>query len=269
MQQRTEQGFSLIEVTLAATMIGMTLFGMSGILVSYSKARTNTNGLALAQNIVQAELDDVLMTQQIENSLVSDGKGRARPIYIESLDLLVSSYYFFNFPYFKANQDHNTQGMLWSDGNAQSRFDEEPGVLYDVGGRRLDIALVNGADLQNRPEVAYIARMQAFGTNQDVQDVENYINGDIDAANPNGLYLDSDTAPAYLVGDTCQNDDGTPVNIAAEPYRQKIVVVRVYSRQTYLSNPIDPNKFSFKNNGGGTKRELAHGYAVINGKIRL
>ncbi|MNX72352.1 hypothetical protein D3C86_1037050 [compost metagenome] len=266
------QGFSLVEVMVAAAMIGMTLFGMSGILAGYSKAKTNTNGLAVAQNIVQAELDSILMAQQIENSLVSDTKGRARPIYIENLDLLVSSYFFFNFPDFPANKDHNSQGTLWDDDNTPGRFANAPGVLYDAGGQRLGIALgkANGAALEDMPQVAYIARVQLYGANQDVDDVELYINGPISAANPHGEYLDTTEQPPYLVADTCDSETGESSNFPGLPYRQKIVVVRVYPRQTYLSPTLGAGDvYTFVNPGGGAKRELAHGYAVINGKIRL
>ncbi|MBO9541812.1 hypothetical protein J7643_14575 [bacterium] len=268
---RAMQGFSLVEVMVAATMIGMTLFGMSGILTGYTKAKTGTNGLAVAQNIVQAELDSILMAQQIENSLVSDTKGRARPIYIERLDLLVSSYYFFNFPDFSANKDHNSQGTLWDDDNTPGRFANAPGVLYDAGGQRLNIQLgmANGDALENMPQVAYIARVQLFGANQEPPDVEQYINGQISAANPNGEYLDTTEQPDYLVADTCDSETGESANFPGLPYRQKIVVVRVYPRQTYLTPQVDSGNYTFVNPGGGAKRELAHGYAVINGKIRL
>lgn len=267
MQQRSEKGFSLIEVTMAAAMIGLTLFGMSGVLLSYSKAQTGTNGLALAQSIVQAELDEVLTHQQVENSLVSDSKGRARPIYIKDLDLLVSAFYYYNFPNFKTNQDHNTQGMLWDEADPAftTRFDDPPGRRFDLGGKLMSTT----EPVKDDPSVAYIARMQIYGANDDVQDVENYINGNITASYPNGEYLDSDTIPGYLVADTCKNDGNTHY-VTEVPYRQKIVVVRVYSRQSFLAGgAISGSTYSFMNAAGGAKKELAHGYAVVNGKIRL
>lgn len=265
-EHRAAGGFSLVEVMVAATMIGLTLFGMSGILIGYSKAKTSTNGMAVAQNIVQAELDDILMTQQIENSLVSDTLGRARPIYIESLDLLVSSYFFYNFPDFQVGQDHNSPGMFLTEA-ADSRFNNAPGISYDQGGRRL--GYIPADDIPDRPDVAFIARVQVFGANTDVADVELYINGEITAANPHGEYLDTADSSDFLVADTCGND-GEYVNQPGEPYRQKIVVVRVYSRQTFLSpGPTSGTKYSFMNPGGGAKPELSHGYSVINGKIRL
>ena len=73
-------GFTLMEVSVAALIIGVVMVGMSTILINYSSTRSKMNNLQTAHNIAESELDDVLMHSQIEADLISDTKGRARPV---------------------------------------------------------------------------------------------------------------------------------------------------------------------------------------------
>lgn len=269
--RHTEAGFTLIEVAVAATLIATVLFGMGSVMMNYTNARNKISGLAVAQNIVQAEIDDVLMHTQVENSLVSDTQGRSRPVYLEngSASILVSNYWYLNFPRFPANVDHNTQGQTWgiTEASLISRFDNPPGDLYTSGGT-LRLA-ANPED----DDISYIARLQLFGSAGPVtSNVESYVNGATSSVNPRGLYVDTTNRPSYLIADSCVNGSGAAVdNSDTDPnfrdYRIKILVVRVYEKKHYFDE--DGNRDSFLKAAGGAKPEIAHGYAVLNGKIRL
>jgi len=261
-------GFTLVEVMVAATLIASVLFGMSSVMMNYSNARNKISGLAVAQNIVQAEVDDVLMHTQVENSLVSDTQGRSRPVYLEngSASVLVSNYWYLNFPRFPDNVDHNSQGQTWgvSKSTLISRFASPPGDLFTSGGGLLTAATPGDDD------VAYIVRLQLFGSLGSVTNVETYINGATSSANPHGLYVDTITRPNYLIADSCINQGGGYIdNSTSDPnfnnYRVKILVVRLYEKKRYF----DSTPPCFINPAGGSKPEITHSYAVLNGKIRL
>ncbi len=270
--RQSDAGFTLIEVAVAATLIATVLFGMGSVMMNYTNARNKVSGLAVAQNIVQAEIDDVLMHTQIENSLVSDTRGRSRPVYLEngSASVLVSNYWYLNFPRFPTNPviDHNTQGQTWgiSVDSLESRFGSTPGNLYNAGGTR-----IAGASPEDE-QIAYIARLQLYGALGPVNNVETYINGATSSANPNGQFVDTITRPAYLIADTCINQGGAAIDNSDSDanfnnYRIKILVVRVYNKKYYFDD--NGNRASFIKPTGGTKPEITHSYAVLNGRIRL
>lgn len=270
--RQSNAGFTLVEVAVAATLIATVLFGMGSVMMNYTNARNKISGLAVAQNIVEAEIDDVLMHTQIENSLVSDTRGRSRPVYLEngSASVLVSNYWYLNFPRFPTNPaiDHNTQGQTWgvSEDTLINRFGSAPGNLYTAGGTRL-----SGASPEDE-QVAFVARLQLFGATGPVNNVETYINGATSSANPNGQFVDTTTRPAYLIADTCINQDGSAIdNSDSDPnfndYRVKILVVRVYEKKYYFDD--DGDRASFIKPTGGTKPVITQSYAVLNGRIRL
>lgn len=286
MLRRAQSGFSLMEVLVSAAIIATVMIGMSGVLISYSGSRAKTNDLAIAQNLIQAQIDDVLMHNQVENSLISDTQGRSRPIYLLSnvrgTNVLVTRYYYYNFPHFPSGTDHNTYGNVWDDSlltgswstQAINRFDTgtNPGILYDAGGNETtDIRVAK-----------YIARLQVFGTPSSVPNFEQYINGPISASYPHGQYLDEaysayyPSAMNYLIADTCVNnasvaqftqnnaDNTNPNSNTYNSFRDKLFVVRIYTMLTYKTGPG-----SFINSPSGAKQEVAHGYVVINGQVRL
>lgn len=269
--RQPEAGFTLIEVAVAATLIATVLFGMGSVMMSYTNARNKISGMAVAQNIVQAEIDDVLMRTQVENSLVSDQQGRSRPIYLEngSASILVSNYWYLNFPVFPDGVDHNKIGQTWgvTVGSLGRRFkDAYPGNLYSAGG-----ALLEDASPENE-DVAYIARLQLFGSVGAITNVETYINGATSSANPNGQFVDTTAVPGYLIADTCPNSGGDSVDNSSTDanfnnYRFKILVVRVYDKKQFFDE--DGDRTSFIKPGGGTKPIVVQSYAVLNGRIRL
>lgn len=267
--RQTDAGFTLIEVAVAATLIATVLFGMGSVMMNYTNARNKVSALAVAQNIVQAEIDDVLMRTQIENSLVSDSGGRSRPVYLEngSASILVSNYWYLNFPRFPEDIDHNTQGQTWgiAESSLINRFGSAPGNLYSAGGARLTVAPEDEA-------VSLVARLQLFGATGPINNVETYINGATSSANPNGLYVDTTSRPNYLIADTCANQGGTAIdNSDSDPnfnnYRVKILVVRVYDKKYYLNE--NGSRGSFIKSGGGSEPVITQSYAVLNGRIRL
>lgn len=264
-------GFTLVEVMVSATLIATVLFGMGSVMMNYTNARNKISALAVAQNIAQAEIDDALMHTQVENSLVSDTQGRSRPIYLEngSASVLVSNYWYLNFPRFPSNVDHNTQGQTWgiSESSLISRFfGNPPGDLFTAGGELLQSAEPEDAN------VAYIARLQLYGALGSVTNVETYVNGATSSATPHGQYVDTIDRPSYLIADTCINQGGASVDNSDTDanfnnYRVKILVVRVYEKKQFFDS--NGNPASFLKPVGGTKPELTHTYAVLNGKIRL
>ncbi|HEY9854218.1 MAG TPA: prepilin-type N-terminal cleavage/methylation domain-containing protein [Stenomitos sp.] len=263
-------GFTLVEVMVAATLIATVLIGMSSVMMNYTNARTKISGLAVSQNIVQSEIDDVLMHTQVENSLISDTQGRSRPVYLEngSASVLVSNYWYLNFPRFPDGKDHNSPGQTWglSVSSLISRFASPPGDLFTSGGGLLEAA--NPED----DDVAYIARLQLYGSLGSVTNVETYINGATSSANPHGQYVDTITRPSYLIADTCTNQGGASIdNSDSDPnfnnYRVKILVVRLYEKKQFFDS--NGNRASFIKPAGGSKPEITHSYAVLNGKIRL
>lgn len=263
-------GFTLIEVAVAATLIATVLFGMGSVMMNYTAVRNKVSALAVAQNIVQAEIDDVLMHTQVENSLVSDTQGRARPLYIENGtgSVLVSRYWYLNFPVFPEKVTHNSPGQTWgvSETELINRFANSPGNLYTAGG-----ALDRAGTLADT-DLVYIARLQLYGSTGPLSNIETYINGATSSANPHGAYVDTDAFPNYLIADTCRNDTGAAdADWDDDPnfnnYRSKILVVRVYEKKRIYD--ADGSRGSFINPGGGAKPEITHGYAVLNGKIRL
>lgn len=270
MRRLSEAGFTLVEVAVAATLIATVLFGMGSVMMNYTNARNKISGLAVAQNIAQAEIDDVLMHTQIENSLVSDTQGRSRPVYLEngSASILVSNYWYLNFPRFPQNVDHNTQGQTWgvTEASLLNRFGSTPGDLFTPGG-----TLMSAANPED-DNIAYIARLQLFGSTGPVTNVETYVNGATSSVNVHGLYMDTTARPNYLIADTCINQNGASIdNSDSDPnfnnYRVKILVVRVYEKKQFFDE--DGNRTSFMRAAGGAKQEITHSYAVLNGKIRL
>lgn len=272
--RHSERGFTLIEVVVAATLIATVLLGMGSVMMNYTTARNKISALAVAQNIVQSEIDDVLMRTQIENSLVSDSQGRSRPIYLENgnASLLVSNYWYLNFPRFPDGVDHNKIGQTWgvTQDTLIKRFVSAfPGDLFSAGG-----ALLGESD-PTEPEVAFIARLQLYGAKDPITNVETYINGATSSANPRGLYVDTEASPIYRIADTCTNKAvgaGTAVETSTQDpdfrlYKTKILVVRVYEKKHFFNAAGNPS--SFIQPGGGSKPIITQSYAVFNGRIRL
>lgn len=274
MRARGSGGFTMVEVVVSAIIIAITAIGMSSVMTSYATTRNRTNALAVAQSVAQAELDDVLMHNQIENSLMSDTQQRSRPIYLQSNQVTVSNYFYCNFPWdpgVPLGVDHNQPGMIWNladidviPGPSWDRF--AANRLYDRGGRLLIGTAVNDVN------VSFVGRLQVFGATDAIDNVEEYIDGATSSACPHGNYLDSTAISPNLIADTCANTNGLPfhmANMVQSPlyndFRTKIFVVRIYSKPVFMA----PSSQICIGSGGGAKTEICHSFTVINGKVRL
>ena len=194
--------------------------------------------------------------------------------------MTVTNYFYCNFPVdptphnenLPVGPDHDDQGMLWSVTD-NSRFSDI--ALYGNGGVLLNAPELQTSVLPTDPQVAFIVRRQVFGaTNTSLaavnDDVQLYIDGATDSADPDGVYLDSPTAQnPNLIADSCNNSGvsyftSTYSSSTYNSYTQKIVVIRVYPANEYSAS----NGF-YNPNTLREQTELTHSYVVINGKIRL
>lgn len=267
-----------MEVAVAASMIAVVMVGMSTILINYASSRNKINGLNAARNICLSEIDDVLLHNQIENSLVSDTQGRSRSVLLIGLGLTVSSYYYCNFP---INADHDLPGEIWTPESfatlANSRFSAN--ALYARGGVVVFEPGMSEVTWQD-PRVEYVVRRQLFGISGYVTDIEQHINGIVGEPRK---YVDGITRNSYLIADTCENNSGAAwpafgtTNVKSSDatynsYDQKIYVVKVYDKKTFSTHrdgtPQDPPRF-YDEKAQRAKTELTQSYTVINGKIRL
>lgn len=278
MTRHREAGFTLMEVMVSSVIMAIVMVGMSTILINYASSRGRINGLAIARIICESEVDDILLHNQIENSLVSDTGGRSRAILLVGRGLTVSNYYYCNFP---AGVNHDMQGM-WDPANPtnyNSRFGRN--VLYSSGGVKLyEYGMLNFL-AETDPSVDFIVRRQLYGVSTNQTDIEGYVVGGT-ATQPIDYYNSTTDNPA-LIADTCRNLDGNPFPLDGKDvkygdatynsYDQKIFVVRVYTQKTFLTyrngtrQPV-PNTFHDPT-VNKAKIELTHAYTVINGKIRL
>lgn len=248
------RGFTLLEVMVSALLIGLVLMGMGSVLAAYSSSRVKINAQVTARHIAQGAIDEVLMHGAIENSLMTDEDGRSRPVYLQNNKILVSNYFYYNFPTLPAS-GHDQTGMIWSDWAADgaSRYTTYPGALFTQGGGPIPGSYTTLSD-EDAQRVGYIARIQVYGLKSDVGgttwSLEQYLSA--------GSELIADTALASA------SPLASGSEVANASYRSKLYVVRVYDRKTLLSPPA-----GLVDSGGKPKTDLTHAFAVISGPVRL
>ena len=115
------RGFTIMETVVTAGIVAVVLSATIGVLARYTDTDVRSQKYLRAQHIAQSEVDEVLARHAVENSLVSDNKGRARYYAIPTpgLGYMVSQYYFHNFPitFPKGNFpfDHGSGGPIDKD----------------------------------------------------------------------------------------------------------------------------------------------------------
>ena len=277
-----QEGFSLLEVVVASTILGLVLVGLNSVLVGYSKSRTKATNRVAAHNIASSILDEIQARQAIENSLASDTQGRQRTVYLPTPGITVSTYFYWCFPNFPTGDTHNSQGNLWNETNVPSNLSmarPNPGRLYSSGGVDLGpTALVSD------PGVGFIARISVLGSDRSdlglgspgsAQNLREFINGFRTKGGTtyrDGEFLDTDFAMntqtssgwCYVL-DTKNGYEianfGSGTTSPLNTLRTKVVVVRVYDRDLYTS--VAPAS-AFTG-----KPRVAESYALFSGQVKL
>ncbi len=117
----TQRGFTIMETVVTAGIVAVVLSATIGVLARYTDTDVRSQKYLRAQHLAQAEVDEVMARHAVENSLVSDDKGRSRYYAIPQpgLGYMVSQYYFHNFPltFPKGNYpyDHGSGGVIDKD----------------------------------------------------------------------------------------------------------------------------------------------------------
>lgn len=128
------RGFTIMETAVTAAIVAVVLSATIGVLARYTNTDVRSQKYLRAQHIAQSEVDEVLARHAVENSLVSDNRGRARYYAIPTpgLGYMVSQYYFHNFPisFPKGNYpfDHGAKGAIDKDDPAaiETLFHDAP-----------------------------------------------------------------------------------------------------------------------------------------------
>lgn len=95
-----ERGFTIMETVVTAAIVAVVLSATIGVLARYTDTDIRSQKYLRAQHLAQSEVDEVMARHAVENSLVSDDKGRSRfyAIPAPGLGYMVSQFYFHNFP---------------------------------------------------------------------------------------------------------------------------------------------------------------------------
>lgn len=294
-----EKGFSLLEVVAASVILTLVLTGLSSVLTGYSKTRTSTVNSVVARNIAASILDEIQMRLLIENSLISDTRNRSRSTFLAGPGITVSKYFFWCFPMLPAGDTHNTPSQIWSSGNVPlaqiptcsivgGNVSGSPGRLYGAGGN-----LLAGNSVTD-PEVRFIARISVFGSDRPdlglgsasyADSLGTFINGVKSASSPGGEFLDTNydqtsknttkwcwILDTYTSGSTNAKNEtsntpyevanfGTPASSPLKDLITKVVVVRIYTRASFVE--ASPT-YNLKG-----KPRVAESYKILGGQVRI
>ena len=159
------RGFTIMETVVTAGIVAVVLSATIGVLARFTDTDVRSQKYLRAQHIAQAEVDEVLARHAVENSLVSDNKGRARYYAIPSpgLGYTVSQYYFHNFPItFPKNNfpfDHSSGGPIDKDDPAAIEtlfFDADP------------FRTARGAPINTEDNSSFFVRYQLLGIEEGI-----------------------------------------------------------------------------------------------------
>lgn len=97
---RLAAGFSLVENVFSALIIAGVILGMSTVISTYSIAQSRTRDRPYAVNLAQQQIDEITMNLATHNSMVYDNATppRGRSYYLEGENVIVTWFYFNNFP---------------------------------------------------------------------------------------------------------------------------------------------------------------------------
>jgi hypothetical protein len=277
-----------METVVTAGIVAVVLSATIGVLARYTDTDVRSQKYLRAQHLAQAEVDEVMARHAVENSLVSDDKGRSRYYAIPQpgLGYMVSQYYFHNFPisFPKGNFpfDHGSGGSIDTDDPTAIET-----LFFDADPWRT----TRGAATNVEGDAAYRLRYQLLGIESsiDSDDLHMLINMTSDAprdaaGNPltaaqrNGLYnnhfwvpgtanttsttpkganvynpLIADSSPSVAVSGTWWRENVRRFKTPYDGYSHfvsKVLIVRVYDRQ-------EP------------RREIGHAYGVLTGRVQL
>ena len=260
----TEQrGFTIMETVVTAAIVAVVLSATIGVLARYTDTDVTTQKLIRAQELAQAEVDEVLARHAVENSLASDNKGRARTYVMTDpwMGYLISQYYFHNFP---MEVDHGAMGTLnlthplfridqlrTGQGAEPAPGPGNPGAVFTLRYQLLGI--------DPRLPSESLSKLITL-TAQPTKNFYDFLYWDVLTGAPRNTKAaqEVDWAYAPLIADSSPShtpagwvDNMRPTTFAGyHRYASKVLIVRVYDR----TNP---------------RQVIAQAYGVLTGRVQL
>lgn len=274
----TEQrGFTIMETVVTAGIVAVVLSATIGVLARYTDTDVRSQKFLRAQHLAQAEVDEVMARHAVENSLVSDDKGRSRYYAIQQpgLGYMVSQYYFHNFPitFPKGNFpfDHGSGGVIDKDDPTAIEtlfFDADPwrttrgatasveaNAAYKLRYQLLGLDARISSDAMSEIINLAAAPTAAFYTSHFWDVKTNAPRATKTAADADWAYnpLIADSSPSVALNGTWWRENVRRFKGEYDGYSyfvSKVLIVRVYDRQ-------EP------------RREIGHAYGVLTGRVQL